>query len=241
MWLFFLMPWCQWFPCHWKYHKLSFCRKYEEFCAPSVEEFCIITDSTYQKAEVFVSPGVRDCWTYMQIAIELPELTSSWIHRFWKWSVKCLMTWDFIYLFQQQTYFSGYSRLLHTSTYTTFSHAKLFLHWHACSLTLIRRFLRAAQASCTVRSAPNHIWTIPFNLYVLSSTLSCQTTFPGSFVYIVLSGQLSSRVDFDRLWFPEISSFSGGSIFSFPCKMDTWPIRPSMGSYKKNTSTAMSS
>ncbi|RCV19109.1 hypothetical protein SEVIR_3G373900v4 [Setaria viridis] len=26
--------------------------KYEEFCAPSVEEFCIITDSTYQKAEV---------------------------------------------------------------------------------------------------------------------------------------------------------------------------------------------
>ncbi|CAN6342980.1 unnamed protein product [Urochloa humidicola] len=26
--------------------------KYEEFCAPSVEEFCIITDSTYQKYEV---------------------------------------------------------------------------------------------------------------------------------------------------------------------------------------------
>ncbi|CAL4892096.1 unnamed protein product [Urochloa decumbens] len=26
--------------------------KYEEFCAPSVEEFCIITDSTYQKSEV---------------------------------------------------------------------------------------------------------------------------------------------------------------------------------------------
>ncbi|RLN27468.1 cyclin-A2-1-like [Panicum miliaceum] len=26
--------------------------KYEEFCAPSVEEFCTITDSTYQKAEV---------------------------------------------------------------------------------------------------------------------------------------------------------------------------------------------
>jgi len=51
--------------------------KYEEFCAPSVEEFCIITDSTYQRL------------------------------RFWKWSVKCLMTWDFIYLFQQQTYFSG--------------------------------------------------------------------------------------------------------------------------------------
>ena len=60
-----------------------------------------------------------------------------------------------------------------------------------------------------------------FQFICISSTLSCQTIFPGSFVYIVLSGQLSSRVDFDRLWFPEISSFSGGSIFSFPCKMDT--------------------
>jgi hypothetical protein len=221
--LFLLMPWCQWFPCHWKYHKLPFCRKYEEFCAPSVEEFCIITDSTYQKAEVFVSPGVwGDCWTYMQIAIEFPELTSSWIHRFWKWSVKCLMTWDFIYLFQQQTCFSGYSQCFtHIDIYYLFPCIVVSSQTYLFSLTLIRRFLRAAQASCIVRSAPNHIWTVPFNLYVLSSSLSCQTTFPGSFVYIVLSGQLSSRVDFDRLWFPEISSFSGGSIFSFPCKMDT--------------------
>lgn len=36
----------------------SFCSKYEEFSAPSAEEFCNITDSTYAKAEVFVSLAV---------------------------------------------------------------------------------------------------------------------------------------------------------------------------------------
>lgn len=28
------------------------CRKYEEICAPRVEEFCFITDNTYKKEEV---------------------------------------------------------------------------------------------------------------------------------------------------------------------------------------------
>jgi len=37
---------------------VSFCRKYEEYYAPSAEEFCNITDSTYAKAEVFVSLAV---------------------------------------------------------------------------------------------------------------------------------------------------------------------------------------
>lgn len=31
------------------------CRKYEEICAPQVEEFCYITDNTYLKDEVCVS------------------------------------------------------------------------------------------------------------------------------------------------------------------------------------------
>lgn len=94
----------------------SFFRKYEEFSAPSVEEFCIITDGTYQKTEVFVSHSLMDYSTYMQRAIELPGLTSSCIHRFWKWSIKCLMTWDFIYLSRQQRHFSGYSLTTHILT-----------------------------------------------------------------------------------------------------------------------------
>ena len=34
----------------------GFLRKYEEICAPRVEEFCFITDNTYTKAEVLY------CW-----------------------------------------------------------------------------------------------------------------------------------------------------------------------------------
>lgn len=32
---------------------MDFCRKYEEICAPQVEEFCYITDNTYLKEEVW--------------------------------------------------------------------------------------------------------------------------------------------------------------------------------------------
>jgi hypothetical protein len=47
------------------------CRKYEEICAPRVEEFCFITDNTYTKAEVFVSCEVGEkLITYMEEIVE---------------------------------------------------------------------------------------------------------------------------------------------------------------------------
>lgn len=35
-------------------------RKYEEICAPQVEEFCYITDNTYFKEEVWFYPTLSD-------------------------------------------------------------------------------------------------------------------------------------------------------------------------------------
>lgn len=32
---------------------MLYCSKYEEICAPQVEEFCYITDNTYFKEEVY--------------------------------------------------------------------------------------------------------------------------------------------------------------------------------------------
>lgn len=37
-------------------------RKYEEICAPRVEEFCFITDNTYAKEEVCLSSTP---WNYL--------------------------------------------------------------------------------------------------------------------------------------------------------------------------------
>lgn len=56
----------------------------------------------------------------------------------------------------------------------------------------------------------------------------------GSFCNFGIPGQLSCGVDPDRLWFLEISSFSGGRISGLSCKMDTWPIWPPMGAYEKH-------
>jgi hypothetical protein len=39
-------------------------RKYEEICAPQVEEFCYITDNTYFKEEVWFYPTLSDLWDF---------------------------------------------------------------------------------------------------------------------------------------------------------------------------------
>jgi hypothetical protein len=52
--------------------------KYEEICAPSVDEFCYITDNTYFKEEVcfpFISSGIL----LLDASFELPHL--SYLHK----------------------------------------------------------------------------------------------------------------------------------------------------------------
>ncbi|KAK8458405.1 hypothetical protein SEVIR_3G373900v4 [Setaria viridis] len=95
--------------------------KYEEFCAPSVEEFCIITDSTYQKAEVLDMERkvLNDLGFYLSV-----PTTNTFLR------LLLVTTHILTYLFP--------TKVVSSLTY-------FFL----LSLTLIRRFLRAAQPSCT--------------------------------------------------------------------------------------------
>jgi hypothetical protein len=55
LYLLFLLPWVTVISVIRTFYKsfYFFCRKYEEICAPRVEEFCFITDNTYTKAEVY--------------------------------------------------------------------------------------------------------------------------------------------------------------------------------------------
>ena len=192
-------------------------------------------DSTYAKAEVFVSLAV---WEIAKFICKEPLNSTadiSWFHRFWKWNNTCLMMWAFIYLFQQQTHFSGHPPWPHTcwcillfSTQSFFFINILFLVF----FNFDQEILRAVQVSCIVRSVPEPHCNKSFQFICIVLNTSCQTTFPGSFDPFELSGELSCWVDFNQLRFPEISSFSGSSIFSFPCKMDTWPIWPSLGLYE---------
>ena len=139
------------------------------------------------------------------------------------------MTWDFIFLFQQQKHFSGYQWLNMPNI--------SFLMGNHCTIAnmsffFIRRFLRAAQASRKVRLASD--LTSSFKLCIcFNIELSSEVYFADSFYQFGISGQLSCGVDFGWLWILEISSFSCSSIGCFPCQMDAWPIWPPMGTYER--------
>jgi hypothetical protein len=66
---------------------LCFCRKYEEICAPQVEEFCYITDNTYRREEV--SKWVlQSCKLLWQISLFLlSSLSSIFVVENWPHSV----------------------------------------------------------------------------------------------------------------------------------------------------------
>jgi hypothetical protein len=166
------------------------------------------------------------------------ELMTSRSSRCWKWSVSCSMIWNFICQFQQQKLSSGYfwPNLFFPFKWEVTVPCLTCLFSNVFLACLIRRFLRAVQASRKVRlSSYVHSATIFCTSFI--STLTCLSISAGSFCDFGIPGQLSCGADSDRLWLLEFPSFGGGGVSGVSCKMDTRPIWPPMGSYEKHSSS----